>query len=63
MSEYCNAVKNARVVDAVPVIRCKDCKYWDNKWVGCDDLIGLCFHAKWLVQNDGYCVYGERKEV
>lgn len=22
----------APTVDAVPVVRCKDCKYWDDKW-------------------------------
>lgn len=44
-------------VDAIPVVRCKDCK-WRNglrcyhKRSGMDDLVG---------END-YCSWGERKE-
>ena len=60
------AIANARqivyamkTVDAVEVVRCKDCKYgepmvgsWDNKvW---------CGHHKCFCPEDGFCSYGER---
>ena len=44
-------IKNAPTVDAVPVVRCKDCKYFET----------------WLCQNedsydDWFCADGERKD-
>lgn len=38
--------------DVVPVVRCKDCKYWDN---------GDCYRIE-LTRPDDYCSYGERKD-
>ena len=55
-------VKNAPRVDAVEVVRCKDCKhYWLPQ--------GFCTHdrhdhqtmAVWQEDND-FCSYGERRE-
>lgn len=44
-------VENA--VDAIEVVRCEDCKHWDD---------GAClFHANYTLSDD-YCSYGERKE-
>lgn len=47
-------------VDAVPVVRCRDCKhmYRDNVGVFCKVWNGYngCSY-------DGFCNYGERKEV
>ena len=57
------------VVDAVPVVRCKDCKYCtiaaDKKWrqdfgksiYECDHK-GLCY-----VEPDWFCADGERNEM
>ncbi len=39
-------------IDTVPVVRCKDCKYWD-----CGD----CYRLE-LSRPDDYCSYGERRE-
>ena len=39
-------------VDAVEVVRCKDCKYWNNKYC-CDFMI---------IDSDGFCAWGERRE-
>lgn len=50
----------ATTVDAVPVVRCKDCKH---SW---EDLGGLtCSHGvcvDCVVLGDFYCANGERKE-
>lgn len=53
------AVDTSPTVDAVPVVRCKDCasgiKSDDNKYIICCKLgIGMEF--------DDFCSYGERKD-
>ena len=42
-------------VDAVEVVRCKECAVPHNKWTGCPKLNGL------VPPPDFYCAYGERK--
>lgn len=37
--------------DVTPVVRCKDCKYWDY---------GDCYRIE-LSRPDDFCSYGERK--
>ena len=49
-------------VDAVPVIRCKDCKHCEHWYAD----KGRCFlwHEGGIdVFGDGFCNYGERSEV
>lgn len=50
----------ATTVDAVPVVRCKDCKYYDR---------GECYHPRHerhlqsiCQEDDDFCSYGERKD-
>ena len=57
-----NAINNAPTIDAVPVTRCKDCKYggWDSEP---DDAM-VCLRTKdgfWRTSND-FCSRGEPKE-
>lgn len=52
-----------RLIDAVEVVRCKDCKHWLKDVAGCTENVGRCEWANWMVGENGYCVYGERKEV
>lgn len=51
----------ATTVDAVPVVRCKDCKH---SW---EDIGGLCCSHRVCIDlnvpDDFYCAYGERKDV
>ena len=47
---------DAPTVDAVPVVRCKDCVVPHNKYTGCPELNGL------VTPPDFYCPFGERKE-
>lgn len=62
-------IDNAPTVDAVPVVRCKDCKHYRNY------ANGLCYiHTEpktnargysgeaVCVEPDDFCSYGERKE-
>ena len=43
-------------VDAVKIVRCKDCAVPHNKWTGCPKLNGL------VTTPDFYCSYGERRK-
>lgn len=60
-------IEKAPTIDAVPVVRCKDCKYYEpdlyaNPW-------GVCCNRGWFVNDtghdvdeNGYCYRAERKE-
>lgn len=45
-------------VDAVPVVRCKDCKYYYECGVNFCDRLGMDCPG----DSDFFCSYGERKE-
>ena len=60
-----NAIDGAPTIDAVPVVRCNDCKWFaDNnggEWYGC-----YMFHVVRITPEDApkpddFCSYGERK--
>ena len=60
--EFVAFLKRQPTIDAVPVVRCKDCKFgdWDSKP---DDAM-VCMRTKdgfWRYGND-FCSFGERKE-
>ena len=48
-------------VDAVPVVRCKDCKYAQNDYNGFSTTVG-CNMFKCATGWHSFCSYGERKE-
>ena len=43
--------------DAVPVVRCKDCKYYEET----NSRIGTCLLTISGAEVDGYCAWGERR--
>ena len=58
-------IKNAPTVDAVPVVRCRDCKHykpqkksahWENRANYCNRVVTI------KMQPDDFCSYGERKD-
>ncbi len=49
-------LREAPTVDAVPVVRCRDCAVPHNKYTGCPELNGL------VTPPDFYCPFGERKD-
>ena len=53
-------VLDAPNIDAVEVVRCKDCIYCERKgyWKGC----GQCQWSFAVVEDDDYCSKGERRE-
>ena len=55
--ETCIAVlEDMPTMDAVEVVRCRDCAVPHNKYTGCPKLNGL------VTPPDFYCPFGERKE-
>lgn len=68
-----DALQDAQTVDAVPVVRCKDCKYADterrnatekryyNEILICRNA-NLCEDEPLAMWPDDFCSYGERKD-
>ena len=54
--DFADMISNATTVDAVPVVRCKDCAVPHNKYTGCPKLNGL------VTPPDFYCPFGKRKD-
>lgn len=63
--EFVAFLKKQPTIDAVPVVRCKDCKWFANnnggEWYGC-----YMFHVVRITPEDApkpddFCSYGERK--
>ena len=54
------AVDEQQTIDAVPVVRCRECKHCDPENHHCDHHMGT---AAPLRRNpDDFCSYGERKD-
>lgn len=60
---FANTINKQPAIDAVPVVRCKDCKHWGTDWaLGETEYVKCCEFGRYMVGLNGYCVYGERKE-
>lgn len=55
-TDVANLLLHAPTVDAVSVVRCRDCAVPHNKYTGCPELNGL------VTPPDFYCPFGERKD-
>ena len=51
-------VADAPAVDAVPVVRCKDCSLWSNGKCDVWSNLGVTI----LTAETGYCNFGERRD-
>ena len=70
--EYCSKdmcptlehINEAPIVDAVSVVRCKDCKYYNqddpSDWFRCDIFQGS-YEKGFPTEPHDYCSYGERR--
>ena len=53
-------VEYAPTIDAVPVVRCKDCKYWGKIGTVCRKLDNVMF---WYgTDSTDYCSFAERRD-
>ena len=62
MSEIAR-VSNQPTIDAVPVVRCKNCKHWSRDGNGYGDDESHCTNPDGLdnyARADDFCSYGER---
>ena len=68
-------IDDAPTVDAVEVLRCRDCKYWGDEAGKLQHSDGVLFarckvhnylidgrHTGWCPTENDFCSYGERKE-
>lgn len=60
-------LNNAPTIDAVPVVRCKDCKWFaDNhggEWYGCKMFHVVRITPEDAPKPDDFCSYGEVKRA
>ena len=54
-------IEAASAVDAVPVVRCKDCIWFMHDSLCPLELSGFTKGGKSIPLEDDYCSYGERK--
>ena len=57
-----DALQDAQTVDAVPVVRCKDCVHW-REAVTNDKGVLICPASGMEITESDFCSYGERKET
>ena len=53
-----NGIHDVPMFDLVPIVRCKDCKWFDDYEVECSLSIGLVYATSY-----DYCSRGVRKET
>ena len=59
-------IRDAPTIDAVPIVRCKDCKWFvDNnggEWYGCKMFQVVRITPEDAPKPDDFCSYGERRD-
>ena len=55
-------IELAPTVDAVEVVRCKDCKYWHEEIAWCDQHSHFDKDEWNMFDKDDFCSWGERKD-
>lgn len=56
-----HAIEKCPTVDAVEVVRCKDCRYWHEDILACEYLPRSENGTRPAWYGDDFCSYGERK--
>ena len=54
--EFLDLINDADTVDAVEVVRCKDCMFYDSDISYCRIMVGK-------MRDTAFCSYGTRREV
>ena len=58
---YCQDIDEAPTVDAVPVVRCKDCVYSQSAKINKKGFL-ICPASGMEITDDDFCSYGERRK-
>lgn len=49
-------------VEAIPVVRCKDCEHWGAWYVpDATNKVKVCENAGYMVGENGYCCYADMR--
>ena len=59
-SSIMSALRTEPTVDAVEVVRCRDCKHFDNHTCKCYVFCDNEYEVQLEVDRDHFCSYGER---
>ncbi len=57
----CNDIARFPTIDAVPVVRCENCKYWNPRY----ETMGMCMKHNSIVtftKPNFFCAWGEGKQ-
>lgn len=59
-----NAVEDVNAVDAVPVVRCRECRNWETDWKPNNSIDGehFCPMISSVISGEWFCAYGERRD-
>ena len=66
--DVANLLLHAPTIDAIPVVRCRECKHWKTSGSKAGnsfsdmEYIGGCEFTKYCRRESDFCSYGERKE-
>ena len=55
-------VEPNKMIDLVEVVRCKNCRHWGTEVAGETDRVKCCEYGKYMVGENGFCVYGEKTD-
>ena len=55
-------IADAPTIDAIPVVRCRDCKRWHKETLFCDYMPYGEAQERVNWYADDFCSYGERKD-
>ena len=55
-------IEQAPTVDAVPLVHCRDCRFWRDGVEGCTDHVKCCAIGFYMIEENGYCSLGKRRE-
>lgn len=60
--DFCGWLDDAEIIDAVPVVRCKDCLYYDESIEGVAGFHRCSFFLR-LEPTGGFCHYAIRRQI
>ena len=67
MGQMLRWIRKQKTIDAVPVVRCRDCKHWKPSGSKAGnsfsdmEYIGGCEFTNYCRRESDFCSYGERK--
>lgn len=62
----CQQINEAPTIDAVPVVRCRECRYWyddPDTYGASDGPKGTCDNTWVKTAYDDFCSFGERRDT